>query len=186
MPDQPGRTFGTEANKGSPGRLQQRPDPADKGQHQERIAGGGQRRRGRQQGRAPEDHASRDDKQRGGHERGEAHPQGECLRRADHDQCGRPKRDAADIGRHAGLKPRRIAGHQQGLAGQEGQEAGRYAIIAQPLVFHRQQRGGDHESHAVDRPERFAQRRAGDEGAGQPEGAAARPTAAVVSDVVRI
>ena len=70
------------------------------------------------------------------------------------------------------LQPRCIAGKQQALAGKEGQESSGHAVVAQPLVFHGQQRGRHHECHAVDRPERFAQRSAGDEGAGKAKGTA--------------
>ncbi len=73
----------------------QRPDPANKSQHQERITYGGQWRRNRQQGRAPEDHASRNDKQHGGHERGEPHPRasrGEGMLSSDVPECSTVRR----------------------------------------------------------------------------------------------
>lgn len=91
---------------------------------------------------------------------GEPHPQGKSVRRANQDERRRPQRDAADIGRNAGLQPRGIAGQKQALAGEKGEEPGRDAVFAEALVFHGQQRGGHHEGCAVDRPQGFAQRRA--------------------------
>ncbi|WP_287175158.1 hypothetical protein [Mesorhizobium sp.] len=79
-----------------------------------------------------------------------------------------------DIGGNAGLKACRIAGQQQALAGDEGEEPGRDAVIAQPLVLHRQQRGCHHECDAVDRPECFAKLGARHEGAGKAQGATDR------------
>ncbi|WP_245470270.1 hypothetical protein [Mesorhizobium sp. M2C.T.Ca.TU.002.02.1.1] len=75
------------------------------------------------------------------------------------------QRNAAGIGRHGSLQPRRIAGQKRALAGKESEEAGRDEVIAEPLVFHGEQRRRHDDAHTVDGPQRLAQRIAGDKGA---------------------
>lgn len=109
------------------------------------------------------------------------------VRRAYQDERRCSQRDAADIARHAGLQPRRIAGHEQALAGKKGEESGRDAVIAQPLVFMVSSAATTTSGHAVDLHSVSRSGALATKVPARPKAPPmARPIAATVSRVVRM